>query len=140
MIGWRVLPLALTIAIAGDVLPAEAKRLAEKYFGLLPKAPPPAPVRTVEPKQEGERRGLVESPAQPTLIIGYKRPDQLHKDDPVFDVLASLLSSGRTGMLYRDLVRDRRIALAAEVDDPLRPGAQLIGPVGEDPVALQRVL
>ncbi|MCC7174318.1 MAG: insulinase family protein [Bryobacterales bacterium] len=109
-------PVNMTIAIAGDVLPAEAKRLAEKYFGLLPKAPPPAPVRTVEPKQEGERRGLVESPAQPTLIIGYKRPDQLHKDDPVFDVLASLLSSGRTGMLYRDLVRDRRIALAAAAE------------------------
>jgi predicted Zn-dependent peptidase len=106
-------PANMTIAVAGDVLPAEAKRLAEKYFTGLPKAPPPPPVRTGEPAQEGERRGVVISPAQPLLMIGYKRPDQVDKDDPVFDVVSALLSSGRTGLLYKEMVRDKRIALAA---------------------------
>jgi predicted Zn-dependent peptidase len=46
-------------------------------------------------------------------MIGYKRPDQLHKDDPVFDVLNGILSSGRTGLLYKDLVRDKKLALMA---------------------------
>jgi predicted Zn-dependent peptidase len=32
----------------------------------------------------------------------------------VFDVIASILSSGRTGLLYKDLVRDKKIALAAQ--------------------------
>src|SRR5580692_2393558 len=45
-------PGNITIGIAGDVKPAEAKRLAEKYFGRLPRAPVPPLVRTVEPKQE----------------------------------------------------------------------------------------
>src|SRR5580692_12348805 len=44
-------PGNITIGIAGDVKPAEAKRLAEKYFGRLPRAPVPPLVRTVEPKQ-----------------------------------------------------------------------------------------
>ena len=46
-------------------------------------------------------------------MIGYKRPDQVDKDDPAFDVVSALLSSGRTGLLYREMVRDKRIALAA---------------------------
>ena len=106
-------PVNMTIAIAGDVLPAEAKRLADKYFAALPKAPPPPPVHTGEPAQDGERHGVVISPAQPLLMIGYKRPDQVDKDDPVFDVVSALLSSGRTGLLYKEMVRDKRIALAA---------------------------
>jgi predicted Zn-dependent peptidase len=70
-------------------------------------------VRTQEPAQEVERRVDVASPSQPLLMIGYKRPDQNHKDDPVFDVIGSILSSGRTGMLYKEMVRDKKISLAA---------------------------
>jgi predicted Zn-dependent peptidase len=73
----------------------------------------PAPVVTVEPRQEGERRVTVESTAQPFLLIGYHRPNQNHKDDAVFDVLSALLQSGRTGILYRELVRDKQLALGA---------------------------
>jgi predicted Zn-dependent peptidase len=106
-------PANITIGIAGDIRAAAARQLAEKYFGRLPQGPAPPRVRTEEPPQEGERRVLVESPSQPLLMIGYKRPDQNHQDDPVFDVLASILSSGRTGLLYKEMVRDRKISLAA---------------------------
>jgi predicted Zn-dependent peptidase len=67
----------------------------------------------VEPPQEGEKRVQVESPAQPILAIAYKRPDQNNDDDPVFDVLNEILAGGRTGLLYQDLVRDKKIALGA---------------------------
>lgn len=107
-------PSNITIAIAGDVNPAGMKRLAQKYFSRLPAGPAPPRVRTVEPPQQGEKRVAVESPSQPLLLAGYKRPDQNHKDDPVFDVLAGVLSSGRTGLLYKELVRDSKIALAAQ--------------------------
>ena len=109
-------PANITIAIAGDVNPAEVRRLADQYFSLLPKRPPPYPHYTEEPEQDGEKRVAVETPAQPFVIIGYKRPDEQHKDDPVFDVLSAILASGRTGILYKELVRDKRIALAAVAD------------------------
>jgi len=107
-------PANITIAIAGDVDPAQCKRLADKYFSILPGGPLPAGPRTVELPQHGEKRVAVESPAQPFVVIGYKRPDQLDKDDPVFDVLSEILSGGRTGLMYTEMVRDKKIALAAE--------------------------
>ncbi len=116
-------PNNITIAIAGDVDPAEARRLAAKYFGTLPTAPPPSKVRTVEPDQEGLKRAVVESASQPFLLIGYKRPDERDEDDPVFDVVSEILSSGRTGWMYRELVRDKKIALAAQAV-PSFPGGK----------------
>jgi predicted Zn-dependent peptidase len=107
-------PSNITLAIVGDVNPAEIKKLATKYFGSIPARPSPPPVTIVEPKQEGEKRAVLETPAQPILLIGYKRPDQNDKDDVVFDVIAGILSSGRTGLLYKDLVRDKKIAVAAQ--------------------------
>ena len=106
-------PGNITIAIVGDVNPAEARRFAEKYFGPLPKGPLPPPVHTAEPSQMGPKEVQIQSPSQPVTLIGYKRPDQYDKDDVVFDVIAGILASGRTGILYRELVRDKRIALNA---------------------------
>jgi predicted Zn-dependent peptidase len=107
-------PGNITMAVVGDVKPAEIRRLAEKYFGPIPARPLPPPVSAVEPKQEGAKRALLETPSQPFLLMGYKRPNQTHPDDPVFDVIAGILSSGRTGLLYKDLVRDKRIALGVQ--------------------------
>jgi predicted Zn-dependent peptidase len=115
-------PGNITIGIAGDVNPVEAKRMAEKYFGRLPKAPLPPMVRTVEPKQEGAKRVAVESPAQPFLAIAYKRPSQYDPDDAALDVLSDILSGGRTGLIYKELVRDKKIALGAGSQDTFPSG------------------
>jgi predicted Zn-dependent peptidase len=106
-------PANITISIAGDVDPQECKRMADKYFSLLPSGPLPSGPRTVEPVQKGEKRAQVESPAQPFIAIAYKRPDQTEKDDPVFDVLGEVLAGERTGLLYKELVRDKKISLGA---------------------------
>jgi len=116
-------PANITIGIAGDVNPADCKRMAEKYFGILPAGPLPSGPRTAEPPQVGEKRVKVESPAQPFMAIAYKRPDQLDKDDAVLDVLSDILAGGRTGLLYKELVRDKKIALAA-VSEPTFPGGK----------------
>jgi predicted Zn-dependent peptidase len=118
-------PANITIGIAGDVDPKECRRMAEKYFAILPPGPLPSGPRTVEPEQKGERRLRVESPAQPFMAIAYKRPNQISKDDAVFDVISEILSGERTGLLYKELVRDQKIALAA--------GAQASFPGGKYP-------
>ena len=104
----------ITVAIVGDVNPAEAKRLAERYFGVLPARPLPPIPHTKEPPQLGPKTVVVESQTQPLAIIGYKRPDQYDKDDEVFDVIQLILSTGRTGMLYKEMVTDKRLALEAQ--------------------------
>jgi predicted Zn-dependent peptidase len=118
-------PANITIAISGDVEAKECRRLADKYFSTLPSGPAPGGPRTVEPPQKGERRVAIESPAQPFMALGYKRPYQNDKDDPVFDVLSEVLSGERTGMLYTEMVRDKKISLAA--------GAQAEFPGGKYP-------
>jgi len=114
-------PSNITIGIVGDVDSTQVRAYAEKYFGRLPAGPLPPPVHTVEPPQEGPRLAQVESASQPFELIGYKRPDELDKDDPVFDVISSILAGGRTGILYKELVRDKKIALAAGAE-PGFPG------------------
>jgi len=106
-------PGNITVAIVGDVDPAEARRMAERYFGPLPARPLPPPLRTVEPPQSAEKVIAVDLPSQPLAIIGYHRPDQNNPDDPVFDVLQLILSNGRTGLLYRDLVQEQKLAVNA---------------------------
>jgi predicted Zn-dependent peptidase len=107
-------PSNVTVAIVGDVDPARVKAMAQKYFGDIKPGPTPQPVSIVEPPQKEERRATITVDAQPMLMMLYKRPDQRHKDDPVFDVISSILSSGRTGWLYRDLVQEKRIALGVQ--------------------------
>jgi predicted Zn-dependent peptidase len=107
-------PGNMTMALVGDVNPAEAKRMAERYFGPLPAKPLPSIVHTEEPPQPGPKITMVDSPAQPVAMIAYKRPSQYDKDDAVFDMLQVILSSGRTGMLYKELVEDKRISQAVQ--------------------------
>jgi len=116
-------PANITIGIAGDVDPKECRRLADKYFSILPSGQLPSGPRTVEPVQKGEKRVEVESPAQPFMAIAYKRPNQNDKDDPVFDVLGEILAGERTGLLYTELVRDKKIALGAFAQ-PSFPGGK----------------
>jgi zinc protease len=49
---------------------------------------------------------------QPLILIGYRRPNAASADDLVFDVLSLLLGRGKTGLLEKDLVQTKKVALA----------------------------
>jgi predicted Zn-dependent peptidase len=106
-------PSNIIIAIVGDVKPDEIKKLAEKYFADLPASPEPDRVTTIETGQNAERRVAVFDKAQPFLLIGYHRPDVTHPDDPVYDAIADYLGQGRTSLLYKNLVKEKKIATSA---------------------------
>jgi predicted Zn-dependent peptidase len=106
-------PSNMVVAIVGDVKPADAWPVIERYFGRLPKSPQPAPLRTIEPPQSAERSVIVRETSQPLYMEGYHRPAATHPDNATFDVISMLMSSGRTSRLYRSLVRDKKIAAGA---------------------------
>jgi len=110
-------PSNMVMVIAGDVEPAEMKRLAGQYFSPMRTGPAPPRVITEEPRQEGERRSFIDTPSQPMLLMGYKRPPGTDPDDAPLTVLAGALASGRTGILYKELVEQKRIALAAAASE-----------------------
>jgi len=108
-------PANMTVALVGDVDPAEAVPLIDKYFGRLPAAPKPEPLRTVEPPQTAEKEVVLVDPAQPAYLEAYHRPEETSADDVVYDVIAQVLSTGRTSRMQRDMVRDKKIAVGVGV-------------------------
>lgn len=104
-------PENLVTVIAGDVKAAAVIPVIEKYFGRIPARPGPKPLRTVEPPQPAEKVVVLEDPAQPYYLEGYHKPAETHPDQPVYDAIDDILSSGRTSRLYRSLVRDKKLAV-----------------------------
>jgi predicted Zn-dependent peptidase len=107
-------PGNITIAIVGDVTVADARHLAERYFGPMAARPMPPLVTTREPPQPGPKTVAIETSGTPLTMIGYKRPSQYDKDDLPLDTIQILLSQGRTGTLYNELVQEKRIAQQAQ--------------------------
>ncbi|NLI76623.1 MAG: insulinase family protein [Candidatus Riflebacteria bacterium] len=113
----------LTAVIVGDVDPKHCRDLAQTYFGRLPKRPRPEPVVTREPPQKGERRVVLELPSQPYLVMGFHKPDFNHPSKIRFDVLADILSGGRSSRLHQSLVKDKKVAIRAFAT-PNYPGSR----------------
>jgi predicted Zn-dependent peptidase len=105
-------PNNCVLAIAGDVDPVKAWPLIEKYFGDIPRGEDPPVLRTVEPKQLGERRVRFEFDAEPALMMGFHKPTFPSKEDAAASVLASILTSGRTSRMNKDLVQEKQIAVS----------------------------
>jgi predicted Zn-dependent peptidase len=99
----------MTVAVVGDVSFAEVKRLAEKYFSVIPSGEAPA-VETVEPKQLGEKRIIVKHSSQPLLLLGYHIGSINHPDNAGYEAIADILAQGRTSRLYTLLVKERKLA------------------------------
>ncbi|MCU1232257.1 MAG: peptidase domain protein [Candidatus Solibacter sp.] len=106
-------PGNISIAMVGDLNPVEAKKMAERYFGPMPAKPSPPLVHADEPVQEGPRTVVLEAPGPTLLAVGYKRPSQDDKDDLVFDIIQFLMSQGNTGLLYREMVQEKHLAIQA---------------------------
>ncbi|MBE9086076.1 insulinase family protein [Tolypothrix sp. LEGE 11397] len=107
-------PSNLAIAVVGDVNPAEVKRLAQIYFGRFPAKPKAVEQIPTEPAQKQTREVTVQLPSQPWYLEGYHRPAITHPDNAVYEIIASLLSNGRTSRLYKSLVEQQRVALTAQ--------------------------
>lgn len=104
-------PQNLVCAIVGDVKAEEIIRLAEKYWGRIPRGLERKPVVTVEPAQVGERRVEVEDESQPIFLMGFHRPDVKHPDAAVLDAITDILGRGRTSWLYKSLVKEKKLAI-----------------------------
>ncbi|BAZ15951.1 protease [Calothrix sp. NIES-4071] len=107
-------PSNLTMAVVGDVNPTEVKRFAQIYFGRYKSSPKPKSKIAVEPKQTQTREVTVNLPSQPWYLEGYHRPAITHPDEVVYNIIGRLLSDGRTSRLYKSLVEEKRLALAAQ--------------------------
>ena len=106
-------PNNLAAVLVGDFDPAEAKVLAERYFGRVSPSDRPAPQpRTREMPQLGEKRMTAYAETNPQVTIRYHSVPDGHVDEPALVVLGQILN-GRTGRLYRSLVEEQEVATSA---------------------------
>lgn len=106
-------PNNLTAALVGDFDPAEARELAERYFGRLSRSDQLSPQpRTREVPQLGEKRMTAYAETNPQVSIRYHSVPDGHVDEPPLVMLGQLLN-GRTGRLYRALVEEQQVATGA---------------------------
>jgi zinc protease len=108
-------PSNATMIVVGDVKAGEVFRLAEKYMEPIPAHDPPPPVRTVEPKQLGERRISVHKFAQlPIVEIAYHVPQAQNPDFYTLELLQTLLTKGESSRLYAALVDQQQLAIEVQ--------------------------
>jgi predicted Zn-dependent peptidase len=106
------IPNNMVAAVVGDVKLEEVKRLAEKYFGDIPRgADPPRPTE-LEPEQRGERQVTTWFEAEPRFMMGYHMPGPAEKDNLTLSLASMILSRGSSSRLYRDLVTNKKIAVS----------------------------
>jgi predicted Zn-dependent peptidase len=98
------------VAVVGDIDIEQTKKLFERYFAHIPARQAVDPFISQEPEQMGERRIEVFFDAEPKVLIGFHKPAFPQHEDYVFDLMASLLSDGRTSRLYEQLVLTKKIA------------------------------
>lgn len=103
------------IVVAGDIDSEAIINKIKRYFEHIPNTEKRPEYNFSEPPQKGERRiKLKKEAALPYLLIAYHVPSFPHEDAPALDVLSSILS-GKSGRLYKNIVRDEAIAIDAFV-------------------------
>jgi zinc protease len=113
-------PFNALLVVAGDFKKEELFPRIEKAFGSYPKGVAPNQEKDKDPTQIGERRILVKKEAQlPSLVMGYHVPNLREEDSYVLEVIATLLSGGKSSRLYQSLVREKRLVLSADADHSL---------------------
>jgi zinc protease len=103
-------PANASLTLAGDIAPAAAFELAERYFGDIPAGPVPAPVIANGSLPHSTRIVLEDRIELPRLYLAWHSPAMFAPDDAELDLSADLLAHGKTSRLYKMLVYDRRIA------------------------------
>jgi len=108
------------LVIAGDTNVNEIRPLVEKDFGNIPSQPdiPAKRIRPQEPEQVAPRTVTLADPQveQPAMKRYYLVPSATTAqagESPALDVLAQLMGSGSNSYLYRALVVDHPLAVAA---------------------------
>ena len=118
-------PNNVTLTLAGDFDPAQAKQLIQEYFGDIPRSPQPAPeVQCAEPFSRLPARDTIRDPnaALPGFQAVYGTVEGPPADNYALEVLGSILGGGESSRIQQRLVRTEKAAQGASASNVQRPG------------------
>jgi predicted Zn-dependent peptidase len=105
-------PNNAVIGIVGDVDTKTTLAKMEQYFGVIPQQPAPAAVDMAEAPQKEERRLTLEDGLArlPRIDMAYRIPPSSSPDTDAIEVLATILSGGRSARFYEAIVRQKQLS------------------------------
>ena len=107
-------PNNATLVLVGDFDTKEATALVQQYFARVPKSARPVP-RDIpqEPPQMKERRVRSKSWPLPAVVVAHHITYDGHPDSYPLHIASKVLSDGDSSRIYRKLVYEKQLALAA---------------------------
>ena len=126
-------PNNATLVIAGDIRPAQARQLVQQYFGGIPRGQTPPPVQCAPQAATGReavKRISDRNANLPAVLTAYRTVPPMHADYPALELLSTILGTGESSRLNRALVREQKVAIAAQaLYNPFGPmrGAGIFG-------------
>jgi zinc protease len=104
-------PVNASLVVAGDIDPAKARALVEKWFGEIPLAPPVPSIDAAPAALTEVKKKTLEDQVQlPRLHLAWLTPAHFAPGDAALDLAAQLLTGGKNSRLYKRLVYDLQIA------------------------------
>jgi zinc protease len=105
------------LVVVGDFQKENLLAQIERAFGPIPKGIAPNQEKDTDPKQTGERRIFTNKEAQlPFFVMGYHVPNLREPDSYALEVVATILSGGKSSRLYQGLVREKQLVLDTDAD------------------------
>ena len=108
-------PSNATLVLVGDFDSSQAVQLIDEYLGRVPKAAKPVP-RDIpqEPPQTKEKRATVDVPVPlPAVVVAYHITKDGNPDSYPLHIVGKVLSDGQSSRIYKKLVYDKQMAVAA---------------------------
>ena len=108
-------PNNAVLSIAGDFNIADTKKWIEEYFAPIPRGTKAIPRPVFQNTMlNGEVRDVVEDNIQlPGVFQGYRAPKQGSDEYYAFNMLATVLSGGRSSRMTKSIVEDKQLAVQA---------------------------
>jgi zinc protease len=108
-------PANATLTLVGDFDTAQAVQLVNQYLGRVPKAEREVP-RDIpkEPPQTKEKRVTLQQPwPLPAVVVAYHITYDGNPDSYPLHIAAKVLSDGQSSRIYKKLVYEKQMAVAA---------------------------
>lgn len=99
------------VAVAGDIKPQEVYQKVLSYFGDIPSGPTVARQEINIPVHNGDTYQVYEDRVpESRILFAWNTPQFGAKEDIHFDLISSILTTGKNSRLYKRLVYDNQIA------------------------------
>ncbi|MGZ5253418.1 MAG: M16 family metallopeptidase [Flavitalea sp.] len=108
-------PNNATLTVGGDVKPADVLKLAEKYFGSIPRGPEVNKVQVPVVNISSDRYvSFVDNYAKlPMLLMSFPTVPNYHPDMAALACLSQVIGQGRTSLFYQNLVKPQHALQAS---------------------------